>query len=332
MSFDIREPVLLTGAGFTANFGGFLASEMWSRIFNHHEIHRYSSLVQLLRQDFHFESVYHQVIYGNQYTLEEQNALQTAVQDAYQQLDESTRNCWGPGGSCPVSCQGVRNLLEGFASAGTERGFIFTLNQDFFVERWHLGTHKLLRTPGMDIRHRSPYSDDRAIPTYTVPSIRDIEAKHDEYEQEHSANLLYYVKLHGSMNWRTSDGRGVMVIGGEKPTQIGREPLLDWYFAIFKQVLSSPQRRLLVIGYGFGDEHVNEVIAHAITEHGLRLHVICPTPPNTFNDDLHKRSPQYGRTLWDGLSRYWDKGLKEIYPAHDPHTRLAEAIRNALFD
>ncbi len=132
------------------------------------------------------------------------------------------------------------------------------------------------------------------------------------------------------MNWRTSDGREVMVIGGEKPTQIGREPLLDWYFEIFKQVLSSPQRRLLVIGYGFGDEHVNEVIAHAITEHGLHLYIICPTPPNLFKDKLLRKSPLYGTTLWDGLSRYWDKGLKEIYPAHDPHTRLAQEICDAL--
>jgi hypothetical protein len=332
MSFDIREPVLLTGAGFTANFGGFLASGMWSRIFNHREIHRYPSLVHVLKQDFHVESVYHQVMYGNQYMLEEQNAMQTAVHDAYQQLDASTRHCWGPGASCPVSHRGIGNLLEGFASEGTERGFVFTLNQDFFVERWHLGTHKLLRTPGMEIRHRSPCNEAHDIPTYTVPSIRDIEAKHDAYEEERSANWLYYVKLHGSMNWRTSDGREVMVIGGEKPIQIGREPLLDWYFEIFKQVFSSPQRRLLVIGYGFGDEHINEVIAHAITEHGLHLYVLCPTPPNTLKDELLRKSPLYGKTLWDGLSRYWDKGLKEIYPAHDPHTRLAEEIRNAHLD
>jgi hypothetical protein len=31
---DCSEIVLFTGAGFTKNFGGFLAKEMWSKIFN----------------------------------------------------------------------------------------------------------------------------------------------------------------------------------------------------------------------------------------------------------------------------------------------------------
>jgi hypothetical protein len=331
MSLSIREPVLLIGAGFTANFGGFLASEMWSRLFNHREVQRYPSLVHMLKQDFDFEAVYHQVMYGTASTPQEQHAFHTAVLDAYAQLDEAVRYCWAPGGSCPISRHGVGNLLEDFASTGNERGYVFTLNQDLFVERWHLGTNKLLRTPGMDIRHRSPCNDDRDIPTSTVPRIDDLEAQHDQYEEERAAHLLYYVKLHGSMNWRTSDGREVLVIGGDQPGQIGREPLLDWYFEIFQQVLSTPHRRLLVIGYGFGDEHVNEVIARAITQHGLCLFVICPMPPPTFKDALPRKSPQYGRTLWEGLSGYWERGLQDIYPAYDPHTRLAGEIRTALF-
>ena len=34
MAMQIREPVLLTGAGFTRNFGGFLANQMWDKVFN----------------------------------------------------------------------------------------------------------------------------------------------------------------------------------------------------------------------------------------------------------------------------------------------------------
>src|SRR5215467_12139898 len=94
VSFRMREPVLLTGAGFTANFGGFLASEMWSRLFNHQEIQRYPSLVHRLKHDFAFEAVYHQVMYGTESTLEERHAMQTAVLDAYTQLDDAIRDCW----------------------------------------------------------------------------------------------------------------------------------------------------------------------------------------------------------------------------------------------
>jgi hypothetical protein len=35
MNIQSSENILLTGAGFTKNFGGLLASEMWAEIFNH---------------------------------------------------------------------------------------------------------------------------------------------------------------------------------------------------------------------------------------------------------------------------------------------------------
>jgi len=34
----IYKTILLTGAGFTKNFGGFIASEMWAKIFNCREL------------------------------------------------------------------------------------------------------------------------------------------------------------------------------------------------------------------------------------------------------------------------------------------------------
>jgi hypothetical protein len=331
MNSHTREPVLLTGAGFTYNFGGFLASQMWARIFNHRNVQQHPDLVRLLKQDFDFESVYNGVMYGDDHTAQERDALHLAVQHAYQQLDGAICNCWKPETSCYVSHPGLGKLLENFASAGKERGYIFTLNQDFFVERWHLGHKKLLRTPGMDIRHRSPFNDDRVLPPYTVPHRSEIDAQRDQYEQEDPSHLLYYVKLHGSMNWRTSDGRNVMVIGKEKPTQIGREPLLDWYWEIFEQVFSCPDRRLLVIGYGFGDEHINKVIANAITTHDLALYIICPSAPEEFKQRLCGKNVTHGAILWDGLAGYWDKGLREIYPRNASMTDVAEEIRTALF-
>ena len=48
MAMQIREPVLLTGAGFTRNFGGFLTNQMWDKVFNHEQVQHYPSLVNLL--------------------------------------------------------------------------------------------------------------------------------------------------------------------------------------------------------------------------------------------------------------------------------------------
>lgn len=284
MTRQFREPVLLTGAGFTHNFGGFLADQMWARIFNHEQVQSRPLLVNLLKDNFDFESVYNEVMDEASYTAEDQVAMSEAVKSAYERLDCTVRNYWGPRNSSTthpsISWQGFNYFLECFASNQQSRGYIFTLNQDLFVERWYDAEKKLLRTPGMkpltwNPRERSLTSED-----YLQVSSKPTEI------QESTANLLYYVKLHGSMNWKSSDGRDLMVIGGNKRAQIQREPLLDWYFKIFKKVLFCPNRRLLVIGYGFRDSHVNAVIAKSVREHNLKLYVISPRRPRDFKMEL----------------------------------------------
>lgn len=64
MNIEVHNPILLTGAGFTHNFGGFLANEMWALIFNSPDVQKRPSLASLLRKDFDYESVYQSVMYS----------------------------------------------------------------------------------------------------------------------------------------------------------------------------------------------------------------------------------------------------------------------------
>ena len=64
-NFEINKFVLLTSAGFTYHFGGFLAKEMWALIFNNPDIGEHPQLKELLRNDFDYESIYYKVIEGN---------------------------------------------------------------------------------------------------------------------------------------------------------------------------------------------------------------------------------------------------------------------------
>jgi hypothetical protein len=41
-------------------------------------------------------------------------------------------------------------------------------------------------------------------------------------------------------------------------------PLLSCYSDIFKAVLYAGDVRLMIVGYGFGDKHINAVIAEAV--------------------------------------------------------------------
>ena len=79
-----------------------------------------------------------------------------------------------------------------------------------------------------------------------------------------SKNAIHYVKLHGSFGWKSSKGTDSYVIGKEKEKHITEEPLLSWYFELFRSALSESNRKLMLIGYGFRDRHINEVIANSV--------------------------------------------------------------------
>ncbi|HII92969.1 MAG TPA: hypothetical protein HA262_12645 [Methanosarcina sp.] len=60
--YELSEYVLLLGAGFTKNFGGLLAEEMWTHIFNHEEIQAQPRIKKLMLNNFDYEDIYYSVL------------------------------------------------------------------------------------------------------------------------------------------------------------------------------------------------------------------------------------------------------------------------------
>ncbi len=85
-----------------------------------------------------------------------------------------------------------------------------------------------------------------------------------------------YFKLHGSSNWQEIHGAPMLIMGGNKIRDIQLSPVLSWYHEQFETRLYQGDVRLMVIGYGFRDTHINEVIMRAINERGLQMFVIVP--------------------------------------------------------
>ena len=124
---------LLTGAGFTKNFGGFLASEMWARIYNHPKIQSSSLLRNQLLEDQDFESIYHK-IYESDDTIQT-DTITEAILDAYKMMDEIIADfTFSLGSPYPVNIYKVQSLVEAFKGELDDPGFVFTLNQDLFLE------------------------------------------------------------------------------------------------------------------------------------------------------------------------------------------------------
>ena len=93
-----------------------------------------------------------------------------------------------------------------------------------------------------------------------------------------SADSQPYVKLHGSSNWvdPVDPQRRMLVIGGNKPEAIGRHAILKWNHEQFRAYLSKPETRLMVSGYSFGDDHINDAIEKSVDGGTLRLFIINP--------------------------------------------------------
>jgi CO dehydrogenase/acetyl-CoA synthase epsilon subunit len=120
-----------------------------------------------------------------------------------------------------------------------------------------------------------------------------------------------------------------MVIGRSKTKQIKNEPLLEYYFEIFEKVLSQDQRRLLVIGYSFSDEHINSIICKAVEKNGLKVYILSPESPKKLREKLCEECKNAETiNVWNGVSGYF-QSVKEILLGD---SRENQVIREQFYD
>ena len=83
----------------------------------------------------------------------------------------------------------------------------------------------------------------------------------------------------------------------------------------------------MAVGYGFGDEHVNAVIADAIDHHGLKL-FIWDTGANLKDRVL---AAPYGPRLWKGLLGAMSRPMIEVFPTNQAETQEYRRIQETFF-
>ena len=320
--------LLLTGAGLTKNFGGFLASEMWARIYNRaSSVPKIRSLMLATRS---FEDAFFDAQHAD-YSEEVREALSSAIFRAYEDLDHVLREWnWTEGSPHRLNEYGFRNFIHQFAGAPNESGFIFTLNQDLLIERiYHNGEGpksliipSVDRLPGVTIFPVNPLQLE-INPAQFLKPIESAEPSRIEPAGFH------YVKLHGSYGWAQSGDLPGMLIGGEKEESIQASPLLSRYFQVFEDALSAGSRRLLVIGYGWHDDHINRVIAAAIEQHGLEVFILGPNDPFRLSEAIRER--EHGEKIVGGIRGFFATDLKLLFPPSQETTQEWNNIRELFF-
>jgi hypothetical protein len=317
--------ILLTGAGFTHNFGGFLAREMWSKIFNNPLVQANAEARNLLLDDFDFESVYSAKMSHGEETIK---IIRDAVEMAYKDLDDTVKKwVFNQANPTALNTYGLSELLSLISQGGSEKGWFFTLNQDLYMERKHG-----YRSPGASFGQPFVDKDEGGgVKLITLPDGSGVE------KVKATLNNSSYIKLHGSYGWISSRGGNQMVIGKNKSSDISQEPLLKWYLDIFKDLIYEGNKKLLIIGYGFADNHINDILLKGVQKHNLNLYVINPTDPETFKNRLKGKPEHFGTyevseyfKIWNGVKGYFPYTLRQIFPPDQSRTTIAEEIKRSL--
>jgi hypothetical protein len=270
--------ILLTGAGFSYNWGGMLASEVFSYLIGCDEID--DELRRLLWRDRNFEDVL--------------AALQRATDDEgkrrYQLLVSALAGMFNGMGQAFMQREfefrnppDTRYSLQSFLARFDA---IFTLNQDTLLEQKYI---PLVGPPKWGRAHLPgiKYLGSPQLTGSVYDRIAVMEPNPGDFQMP--PGIQPYIKLHGSCNWNDGPSGGrILIVGGQKAVSIGQFPILTWYHQQFRNMLTRPGARLMVIGYSFSDAHINDAIMDAIKRGDLKLFLVDPAGDKI----LDKRDPR----------------------------------------
>ena len=214
-------------------------------------------------------------------------------------------------------------LLQRFGKRSTRkpRTRIFTTNYDRCVEE----AAKRLRFVVVDgFSHSMPQTFDPGYFAYDVVR-RERSGEMPDYIE----NVFHLHKLHGSIDWTRERGEIVRRHEVENPLliyprsskyeQAFEPPFLDMMGA-FQTILRQPDTALIVIGFGFNDDHISQPIMAALRANlSLRLLVWdC----GFFDEEADTTEPSLeGQKL---RNRYHER-MRWLISAGDPRIALLRA-------
>jgi hypothetical protein len=314
MQPDIRQfnkRVLLTGAGFSSNWGGRLAREVWEEIFSYPGVQKRPSLRTLLLRTPMFEDALGQITDPKIFDDQDRSVMHLAIEEVFQRMDAEHAATLSRPAPKIDSGGGIMEFFARFYCQIHRVGYIFSLNQDALAERLAgMWVGVPFAVPG--IQHLPSASP----PPLSAPPPLVALAKPDLGNMRLDGNLNY-IKLHGSFLWRQEDSSPGMVLGGGKQITIGRSPLLTAYHSLFERVLCAGDVRLFVIGYGFQDDHINKIIWTAAQSFNARIFVWDKQHPLQLLKDVPIPDPAYPRRTID-LRPYLcgaaSRSMAEVFP------------------
>ncbi|MGR3661240.1 MAG: SIR2 family protein [Paracoccaceae bacterium] len=224
------------------------------------------------------------------------------------------------------------------------RPWVFTTNYDLFSERAmdRLAIPYCNGFSGAVERRFNP-----ATFRYSIAEQLDISSKRWAAVD----SFVYLCKLHGSINW-IEDGSGLFPIRelqaapedlsnrvmiyptpSKQNTSFGA-PYSDLFREFQKQIVRD-QSVLITLGYGFGDEHVNNIAFQALTIPGFRLIIFGSPETNDTTKALHALGDPRVWFIWgdgpDGSApAHYFKSVIENFLPEGPGNKIDGAVEKAM--
>lgn len=302
--------LLLTGAGFSKNWGGWLAADLWSVILSHPFIQNNENLKKAVwnNRDSGFETIFDDKSLNNKNKKIFQDVVTDSFIDMHRALEIN---------STFMQNLTIRNFI---GQVFTKFDGYFSLNQDLFFEqlynlpydldKWYYPYIDNIQTmrdvlseegDGKKFRGFIPNLDKQKLEKITLKVGKDLSYK---------TSLKPYYKLHGSLNFKSDDGKDVMIIGSSKASQINGHKLIEKYFDDFSTILKKA-KKLMIIGYSFKDNHVNQIIFDAVENNNLKLWIIGKSDLNSLIRDCAKEDGEYKKIIKKGLGTYSGKAISD---------------------
>lgn len=315
---EMTNYVLLLGAGFSFNWQGLLALEVFDALLSQNEVNRNPDLHALLmrhRQGGNFEEALYELqqhVTQDASLRPQLDILQAAIGEIFLQMNRAfvTRTDFEFSNQVGML---VREMLVKFDA-------IFTLNQDLLLDRRYMDGNLPLtgarRWGGAVLPGVGPMPHGIADYMHDawLAARRTLSTDDPPHAVHHRTQPIF--KLHGSSNWVGPDG-DLLIMGGGKAEIIAAQPLLAWYFEELRARLGENDTKLMVIGYGFHDEHVNAVLADA-ARNGLRIFLVDPSGVNVL-----EHAGEHADALRSAVAGISRRPLSQTFAGDQAeHTRL----------
>jgi hypothetical protein len=281
--------ILVTGAGFSKDFGAPLANELWPYMYNGCDS---DSIKSQMRRDENYENVYSKL------NDSDKKIFMNKLVELFKLIDRSISTQADNSG-------GIEDFIELFIEP-EKYNFIFTTNQDLFLERVYIkncGNRDLkngesnhgVKQIADDVKLYFPYNDysltkiihdsyNGCVQSQEKYAFKDLikTIKYDTNKMP-SEEFINYIKLHGSFNWEHSEGYVINLTGDSKEEDIARSNITNSGFEIFKKICKEAQSlKFVIIGYSFRDKHLNEQLLNSIKFNNSFLYIVSPLPWSEF--------------------------------------------------